>query len=127
MTITETGRSRAGNPPTGSRTPARAAAAADTPPAAGPSTGRSHHRGDCGAHHNHPCAAHGSTGGTVLQARSMLRQLATDQRGMTTIEYAMCTLAAAALAAVLYGVVTSETMATALQDIIDKALNSAPL
>ncbi|MBN9643790.1 DUF4244 domain-containing protein [Corynebacterium sp. CCM 8862] len=57
----------------------------------------------------------------------MLRQLATDQRGMTTIEYAMCTLAAAALAAVLYGVVTSETMATALQDIIDKALNSAPL
>ena len=39
----------------------------------------------------------------------------------------MCTLAAAALAAVLYGVVTSDQMTGALQEIIDKALNSAPL
>lgn len=44
-------------------------------------------------------------------------------RGMSTSEYAMGTIAACAFAAVLYKVVTSEVVATALQSTIGKALD----
>ncbi|KOU37107.1 MULTISPECIES: DUF4244 domain-containing protein [unclassified Streptomyces] len=43
--------------------------------------------------------------------------------GMSTSEYAMGTIAACAFAAVLYKVVTSEVVATALQSTIGKALD----
>lgn len=48
---------------------------------------------------------------------------ATD-RGMTTAEYAVCTVAAVALAGVLYYVVTSGTVSDALNTIIIDALQS---
>ncbi|MGW7365434.1 DUF4244 domain-containing protein [Streptomyces sp. NPDC054841] len=44
--------------------------------------------------------------------------------GMTTSEYAMGTIAACAFAAVLYKVVTSGTVSTALESVIGKALNA---
>lgn len=44
-------------------------------------------------------------------------------RGMTTAEYAVGTLAACALAAVLFKVVTSAPVQSALQSVIEKALH----
>ncbi|CAM5528116.1 hypothetical protein SAVIM338S_04073 [Streptomyces avidinii] len=44
--------------------------------------------------------------------------------GMSTSEYAMGTIAACAFAAVLYKVVTSEVVSTALQSTIGKALDA---
>ncbi|MFF5448914.1 DUF4244 domain-containing protein [Streptomyces sp. NPDC012888] len=46
-----------------------------------------------------------------------------DDAGMSTSEYAMGTIAACAFAAVLYKVVTSEVVSTALQSTIGKALD----
>ncbi|MER5932721.1 DUF4244 domain-containing protein [Streptomyces sp. NPDC002054] len=43
--------------------------------------------------------------------------------GMSTSEYAMGTIAACAFAAVLYKVVTSDVVSTALQSTIGKALD----
>ncbi|WP_081109322.1 DUF4244 domain-containing protein [Corynebacterium pseudotuberculosis] len=45
---------------------------------------------------------------------------------MTTIEYAMGALAAAALAGALYLVATSGSVSTALEGIITNALNKTP-
>lgn len=45
-------------------------------------------------------------------------------RGMTTAEYAVGTLAACALAAVLYKVVTSAAVQTALRSVIERALHA---
>lgn len=53
------------------------------------------------------------------------RELA-DEQGMSTIEYAMGSLAAAALAAVLYAVIKSGSVSEAIQGIIDQALSSIP-
>ncbi|MFC5723530.1 DUF4244 domain-containing protein [Streptomyces gamaensis] len=44
--------------------------------------------------------------------------------GMSTAEYAVGTLAACALAAVLYKVVTSGAVSAALQEVIGKALHA---
>ncbi|MEU8541108.1 DUF4244 domain-containing protein [Streptomyces sp. NPDC048717] len=44
--------------------------------------------------------------------------------GMSTTEYAMGTIAAAAFAAVLYKVLTSGTVAKALESVIGKALDA---
>nr|WP_031058645.1 MULTISPECIES: DUF4244 domain-containing protein [Streptomyces] len=44
-------------------------------------------------------------------------------RGMTTAEYAMGTLAACAFAAVLFKVVTSGAVSSALSSVIGKALH----
>lgn len=46
--------------------------------------------------------------------------------GLTTVEYALGTLAAAALAAVLYMVVNSGTVSAAFEDIISDALSARP-
>ncbi|MDV7084783.1 DUF4244 domain-containing protein [Rhodococcus sp. IEGM 248] len=59
----------------------------------------------------------------TLTARLTL--LATDEDGMSTAEYAIGTIAAAAFGAVLYSVVTGDSIVTALTNIIDKALNTA--
>ncbi|MEU4066605.1 DUF4244 domain-containing protein [Streptomyces wedmorensis] len=44
--------------------------------------------------------------------------------GMTTSEYAVGTIAAAAFAAVLYKIVTSEAVSGALESVIGKALDA---
>ncbi|MEV4239661.1 DUF4244 domain-containing protein [Nocardia sp. NPDC050408] len=54
----------------------------------------------------------------------VLRVLVVDD-GMSTAEYAIGTIAAAAFGAVLYGVVTGDSIVNALTKIIDKALNTA--
>ncbi|MCD7053916.1 DUF4244 domain-containing protein [Prescottella equi] len=55
-----------------------------------------------------------------VQARIMTA--ATGDDGMSTAEYAIGTIAAAAFGAVLYTVVTGDSIVSALTGIIDKAL-----
>jgi hypothetical protein len=57
-----------------------------------------------------------------LKMRLML--LAVEDDGMSTAEYAIGTIAAAAFGAVLYTVVTGDSIVSALTGIIDKALNT---
>ncbi|MCQ4121691.1 DUF4244 domain-containing protein [Rhodococcus tibetensis] len=59
----------------------------------------------------------------ALTARLTL--LAVGEEGMSTAEYAIGTIAAAAFGAVLYSVVTGDSIVTALTNIIDKALSTA--
>ncbi|APT83878.1 DUF4244 domain-containing protein [Corynebacterium aquilae] len=63
---------------------------------------------------------------TTPNTPSTLQDLATNDDGMSTIEYAMGSLAAAALAAVLYTVITGNSVTQAIQNIITTALNSSP-
>ena len=58
----------------------------------------------------------------VFVARMML--LATDESGMSTVEYAIGTIAAAAFGAILYSVVTGHSIVSALTNIIGRALNT---
>ncbi|MET7858822.1 DUF4244 domain-containing protein [Streptomyces sp. NPDC005318] len=55
--------------------------------------------------------------------RGMARRTRSD-RGMTTSEYAVGTIAACAFAAVLYKVVTSAPVMTALQSLLREALDA---
>ncbi|MGF7123136.1 DUF4244 domain-containing protein [Rhodococcus sp. TAF43] len=55
-----------------------------------------------------------------MQARLVLAATADD--GMSTAEYAIGTIAAAAFGAILYTVVTGDSIVSALTGIIDKAL-----
>jgi hypothetical protein len=57
-----------------------------------------------------------------LKTRLML--LAVDESGMSTVEYAIGTIAAAAFAAILYTVVTGDSIVSALTNIIARALNT---
>ncbi|QUQ69705.1 DUF4244 domain-containing protein [Kutzneria sp. CA-103260] len=57
----------------------------------------------------------------ALMCRIWVRLCADD--GMTTAEYAIGTLAAAALAAVLYTVVTGQSVTTAITGLIERALS----
>ncbi|MFB6616992.1 DUF4244 domain-containing protein [Streptomyces sp. NPDC085524] len=57
-----------------------------------------------------------------FRVRAALRGRRSDA-GMSTSEYAMGTIAACAFAAVLYKIVTSEVVSTALQSTIGKALD----
>ncbi|WP_280434408.1 DUF4244 domain-containing protein [Nocardia carnea] len=54
-----------------------------------------------------------------------LLQAAVADDGMSTVEYAIGTIAAAAFGAVLYTVVTGESIPDALTGIIEKALNTS--
>jgi O-acetylhomoserine/O-acetylserine sulfhydrylase-like pyridoxal-dependent enzyme len=58
----------------------------------------------------------------VLSER--LAVLATDESGMSTVEYAIGTIAAAAFGAILYTVVTGDSIVSALTNIIGRALNT---
>ena len=58
----------------------------------------------------------------VLLARMAV--LATDESGMSTVEYAIGTIAAAAFGAILYTVVTGDSIVSALTNIIGRALNT---
>ncbi|MFH9723806.1 DUF4244 domain-containing protein [Streptomyces sp. NPDC017254] len=52
------------------------------------------------------------------------REAVRRDAGMTTSEYAVGTIAAAGFAAVLYKIVTSETVSGALESVIGKALDA---
>lgn len=58
----------------------------------------------------------------LLVARVTL--LATDESGMSTVEYAIGTIAAAAFGAILYTVVTGDSIVSALTNLIGRALNT---
>ena len=53
-----------------------------------------------------------------------LTVLASDESGMSTVEYAIGTIAAAAFGAILYTVVTGDSIVSALTNIIGRALNT---
>ena len=50
--------------------------------------------------------------------------LAADEAGMSTVEYAIGTIAAAAFGAILYTVVTGDSVVAALTGIIGRALST---
>ena len=54
-----------------------------------------------------------------------LTRLITDDEGMSTAEYAIGTIAAAAFGAILYTVVSGDNIVSALTGIITKALNTS--
>jgi hypothetical protein len=53
-----------------------------------------------------------------------LRRFAADDAGMSTVEYAIGTIAAAAFAAVLYAVVSGDSIVTALTTLVQRALTA---
>ena len=56
--------------------------------------------------------------------RSRARHLRRDDAGMSTVEYAIGCIAAAAFAAVLYTVVSGESVVTALTQLVQRALSA---
>jgi hypothetical protein len=58
----------------------------------------------------------------TLWARLTL--LVVDDGGMSTVEYAIGTLSAAAFGAILYTVITGDSIVSALTNIINRALNT---
>lgn len=58
----------------------------------------------------------------ALRARLLVLAVADD--GMSTVEYAIGTIAAAAFGAILYTVVTGDSIVSALTNIITRALNT---
>jgi len=54
---------------------------------------------------------------------SRLHRLRDDDQGMSTVEYAIGTVAAAAFGALLYTVVTGDSILTALTGIVERALS----
>ena len=57
-------------------------------------------------------------------AEARLTVLIVDESGMSTVEYAIGTIAAAAFGAILYTVVTGDSIVSALTNIINRALNT---
>ena len=56
--------------------------------------------------------------------RGRLALLWVDESGMSTVEYAIGTIAAAAFGALLYSVVTGDSIVSAMTNIITRALNT---
>lgn len=77
-----------------------------------------------------PPATYGAIQLAVWRTRRQLgrwaRRLISDEEGLSTIEYAMGTLAAAALAAVLYVIINSSAVSDAIEGIIMDALSNTP-
>ena len=63
-------------------------------------------------------------GNTIRRIRGRLALLWVDESGMSTVEYAIGTIAAAAFGAILYTVVTGDSIVSALTNIISRALNT---
>jgi Flp pilus assembly pilin Flp len=57
-------------------------------------------------------------------ARDRIDRLRRDDRGMSTVEYAIGCVAAAAFAAVLYAVVSGDSVVTALTQLVQRALTA---
>ena len=64
-------------------------------------------------------------GRVIREVKRRLVVAAVRDDGMSTAEYAIGTIAAAAFGAVLYGVVTGDSIVDALTRIIDRALNTS--
>jgi hypothetical protein len=60
----------------------------------------------------------------IRMLRARLTLLVVDDEGMSTVEYAIGTIAAAAFGAILYTVVTGDSIVSALTNIINRALNT---
>jgi hypothetical protein len=61
----------------------------------------------------------------IQKIRQRLTLLVVDETGMSTVEYAIGTIAAAAFGAILYTVVTGDSIVGALTNIITRALNTS--
>ncbi|WP_374110458.1 DUF4244 domain-containing protein [Mycolicibacterium sp. F2034L] len=61
----------------------------------------------------------------VSEVQARLMYAAADESGMSTVEYAIGTIAAAAFGAILYTVVTGDSIVGALTNIITRALNTS--
>ena len=59
------------------------------------------------------------------EIRELTIRLAVEEEGMSTAEYAIGTIAAAAFGALLYTVVTGDSVLSALTGIIGKALSTS--
>ena len=64
-------------------------------------------------------------GNALQEIKTRIVLFGVEDDGMSTAEYAIGTIAAAAFGAVLYTVVTGDSIVTALTGIIDRALNTA--
>lgn len=60
----------------------------------------------------------------VRSVTTRMNMLVVDESGMSTVEYAIGTIAAAAFGAILYTVVTGDSIVSALTNIITRALNT---
>ncbi|MHA3019016.1 DUF4244 domain-containing protein [Mycobacterium sp. BMJ-28] len=60
----------------------------------------------------------------IRSVQGKLMVVVADESGMSTVEYAIGTIAAAAFGAILYSVVTGDSIVTALSNIITRALNT---
>lgn len=60
----------------------------------------------------------------VRSVQARLSLLVADDTGMSTVEYAIGTIAAAAFGAILYTVVTGDSIVSALTNVINRALNT---
>ena len=60
----------------------------------------------------------------IQMIRYHLISIAVEEDGMSTVEYAIGTIAAAAFGAILYSVVTGDSIVGALTNIIARALNT---
>jgi hypothetical protein len=60
----------------------------------------------------------------IQMIRYRLIAIAVEEDGMSTVEYAIGTIAAAAFGAILYSVVTGDSIVGALTNIITRALNT---
>jgi hypothetical protein len=63
-------------------------------------------------------------GNMIRTVRARMSVLMLDEAGMSTVEYAIGTIAAAAFGAILYTVVTGDSIVSALTNIISRALNT---
>lgn len=61
----------------------------------------------------------------IQQSQSRIMLTMGQDEGMSTAEYAIGTIAAAAFGAILYTVVTGDNIVSALTGIIDRALNTS--
>lgn len=60
----------------------------------------------------------------IRSGQARLTVAIVDDSGMSTVEYAIGTIAAAAFGAILYTVVTGDSIVSALTNIINRALNT---
>jgi hypothetical protein len=60
----------------------------------------------------------------IRDIKAWLTVLISDESGMSTVEYAIGTVAAAAFGGILYSVVTGDSIVGALTNIINRALST---
>jgi hypothetical protein len=63
-------------------------------------------------------------GNMIRALHTRMTLLVVDDDGMSTVEYAIGTIAAAAFGAILYTVITGDSVVSALTNIINRALST---